>query len=72
MRRLPYFMGAILTLLWIAPTTLHAQQTTGTIRGRITDNATQQGLPGVTAVNPLRFDYRNVRRPLWPLAPAES
>lgn len=23
--------------------------------------------PGVTAVNPLRFDYRHVRRPLWPL-----
>jgi microcystin degradation protein MlrC len=23
--------------------------------------------PGVTAVNPLRFDYRRVRRPLWPL-----
>jgi microcystin degradation protein MlrC len=23
--------------------------------------------PGVTAVNPLRFEYRRVRRPLWPL-----
>jgi microcystin degradation protein MlrC len=23
--------------------------------------------PGVTAVNPLRFEYRHVRRPLWPL-----
>ena len=25
--------------------------------------------PGVTAVNPLRFGYQNVRRPLWPLDP---
>lgn len=24
--------------------------------------------PGVTAVNPLRFDYHHLRRPLWPLA----
>ena len=48
MRRLPYFMGAILTMLWIGPNILQAQQTTGTIRGRITDNATQQGLQGVT------------------------
>lgn len=23
--------------------------------------------PGITAVNPLRFEYRRVRRPLWPL-----
>ncbi len=47
MRRLPYFLGAILLILGIAPTA-YAQQTTGTIRGRITDNATQQGLSGVT------------------------
>ena len=48
MRRLPYVMGAILVLLGIAPTALHTQQPTGTIRGRITDNANQQGLSGVT------------------------
>jgi iron complex outermembrane receptor protein len=40
-------MGAILVLLGIAPTALHTQQPTGTIRGRVTDNATQQGLSGV-------------------------
>jgi iron complex outermembrane receptor protein len=34
-------------ILGIAPTA-HAQQPTGTIRGRITDYATQQGLSGVT------------------------
>src|SRR5437899_2071979 len=48
MRRLPYCMGAILTMLWIGPNMVQAQQTTGTIRGRVTDNATQQGLQGVT------------------------
>ncbi|HWC73477.1 MAG TPA: SusC/RagA family TonB-linked outer membrane protein [Gemmatimonadales bacterium] len=48
MRRLTYFMGAVLTMLWIGTNTLHAQQTTGTVRGRVTDNATQQGLSGVT------------------------
>src|SRR5262245_27012323 len=48
MRRLPYFMGAILLMLGIAPTALHTQQQTGTIRGRVTDNATQEGLSGVT------------------------
>jgi TonB-dependent starch-binding outer membrane protein SusC len=48
MRRLPYVMGAVMVLLGIAPTALHTQQPTGTIRGRITDNATQQGLSGVT------------------------
>ncbi|HEV2671772.1 MAG TPA: carboxypeptidase-like regulatory domain-containing protein, partial [Gemmatimonadales bacterium] len=47
MRPLLYCMGAIL-MLWIDPNTLQAQQTTGTIRVRITDNATQQGLQGVT------------------------
>jgi iron complex outermembrane receptor protein len=47
MRRLPFYLGAILLMLGIAPIT-YAQQPTGTIRGRITDNATQQGLSGVT------------------------
>jgi len=28
--------------------------------------------PGVTAVNPLRFQYRRVRRPLWPMDAGES
>jgi TonB-dependent starch-binding outer membrane protein SusC len=48
MRRLTYFTGALLLMLGIAPTALHTQQQTGTIRGRVTDNATQQGLSGVT------------------------
>jgi TonB-linked SusC/RagA family outer membrane protein len=47
MRRFRYFLGAILMMLGIASPTF-AQQSTGTIRGRITDNASQQGLPGVT------------------------
>lgn len=33
------------------------------IAGRIIEVDT----PGVTAVNPLRFEYRHARRPLWPL-----
>lgn len=33
------------------------------IAGEIVESDT----PGVTAVNPLRFTYRRVRRPLWPL-----
>jgi microcystin degradation protein MlrC len=28
--------------------------------------------PGVTAVNPLRFEYRHARRPLWPLPPEKA
>jgi len=47
MRRLMSYLGAILLMCGIAPAT-YAQQPTGTIRGRITDNATQQGLPGVS------------------------
>jgi len=35
------------------------------IAGRIIEVDT----PGLTAVNPARFDYRHVRRPLWPLDP---
>lgn len=40
MRRLRFFVGALLILVWSPP--LHAQD--GTIRGRVTDSATQQPL----------------------------
>lgn len=40
MRRLRFFVGALLVLVWSPP--LHAQD--GTIRGRVTDSATQQPL----------------------------
>jgi len=46
MRRIDYLMCALLALSWAAPLT--AQQPTGTIRGRVTDNATQEGISGVT------------------------
>src|SRR5690349_8122300 len=46
MRRLRFLVGALPALLWIAP--LHAQQPTGTIRGRVTDAASQQPLAGAT------------------------
>lgn len=46
MTRLRCIVGALPAVLWIAP--LHAQQTTGTIRGRITDAASQQPLAGAT------------------------
>src|SRR6266550_7838135 len=45
MRRVHYAMCALLALSWTAP--LVAQQPTGTIRGRITDNSTQQPIAGV-------------------------
>jgi iron complex outermembrane receptor protein len=45
MRRIHYLMCALLALTWTAP--LLAQQPTGTIRGRITDNSTQQPIIGV-------------------------
>src|SRR6266550_2705377 len=45
MRRVHYAMCALLALTWTAP--LVAQQPTGTIRGRITDNSTQQPIVGV-------------------------
>src|SRR5438876_8048979 len=48
MPRFHHFMCALLTLSWTAP--LAAQQPTGTIRGRITDNSTQQPLAGVTII----------------------
>jgi len=48
MRRLHYFMGALVALCCIAPHPLHAQQPTSTIRGRVTDNTTQQPISGAT------------------------
>src|SRR5207247_6030627 len=45
MRRIHCLMCALLALAWTAP--LPAQQPTGTIRGRITDNSTQQPIAGV-------------------------
>ncbi|PYO90596.1 MAG: SusC/RagA family TonB-linked outer membrane protein [Gemmatimonadetes bacterium] len=48
MPRFHHFMCALLTLSWTAP--LAAQQPTGTIRGRITDNSTQQPIAGVTII----------------------
>src|SRR6184192_4370175 len=46
MKRLRYVSGALLTVLEMAP--LGAQQPTGTIRGRVSDAATQQPLSAVT------------------------
>ena len=46
MRPLRYILAALLAVLWTAP--LGAQEPTGTIRGRVTDDATQQPLSGVT------------------------
>ena len=46
MHRSHYPMCALLALTWTAA--LAAQQPTGTIRGRITDNTTQQPIAGVT------------------------
>ena len=46
MRRIHYLTCALLALTWTAP--LVAQQTTGTIRGRVTDNTTQQPIVGAT------------------------
>jgi TonB-linked SusC/RagA family outer membrane protein len=46
MRQVRYISGALLTVLWMAP--LGAQQPTGSVRGRVTDAATQQPLPTVT------------------------
>ncbi len=41
-----YGVGLILAAVWIAP--LRAQETTGTIRGRVTDRSSQLPLRGAT------------------------
>jgi TonB-linked SusC/RagA family outer membrane protein len=46
MKRLRFIGGALLGVLWIVP--LRAQEPTGTIRGTVTDTASQQPLGGVT------------------------
>ncbi|MEK6768692.1 MAG: SusC/RagA family TonB-linked outer membrane protein, partial [Gemmatimonadota bacterium] len=46
MRRPRFIFGALLAVLWATP--LRAQQPTGTIRGRVIDDATQQPLSAVT------------------------
>ncbi len=46
MRRIHYLICALLALTWTAP--LVAQQSTGTIRGRITDNTSQHPIAGAT------------------------
>ncbi len=46
MRRAECVIGVLLAVLGVAP--LGAQQLTGTVRGRVTDNATQQPISAVT------------------------
>src|SRR2546421_5448242 len=46
MRRAGCVIGGLLGVLWVAP--LGAQQVTGTVRGRVTNAATQQPLAGVS------------------------
>src|SRR3989440_11965286 len=46
MRRAECVIGALLAVLWSAP--LGAQQPTGTVRGHVTNAATQQSLAGVS------------------------
>src|SRR5882762_9553883 len=46
MRGLRYSIGLLLAAVWIAP--LRAQEPTGTIRGRVTDEASQLPLRGAT------------------------
>jgi TonB-dependent starch-binding outer membrane protein SusC len=45
MKRVRFVVGALLVGFWSVP--LAAQASTGTVRGRVTDQATQQALPGV-------------------------
>ena len=66
MKRVRCLLGAILAVLWAVP--LGAQQPTGTIRGRISDAATQQPLTGVFATRaPHRPTRPATQKPL-PLA----
>ncbi len=46
MRRVKFIFGALLAVLWMAP--LRAQEPTGTVRGRVTDDATQAPLAGAS------------------------
>ncbi len=46
MKRIRFITGVLMALLWVAP--LRAQQGTGTIRGRVTDDASHQPLASVT------------------------
>src|SRR2546423_12231698 len=46
MRRAECVKGALLAVLWVAP--LGAQQPTGTIRGRVSDDATHQPLSAIS------------------------
>src|SRR5436309_2810528 len=46
MKRAECVIGALMAVLWLVP--LGAQQPTGTIRGHVTDGATQQPVSGVT------------------------
>jgi len=46
MRGLRYSIGLLLAAVWITP--LRAQEATGTIRGRVTDEASHQPLQGAT------------------------
>ena len=48
MRRFHYLMCALLALAWTAPLALAAQQPTTTVRGRITDQSTQQPISGAS------------------------
>jgi TonB-linked SusC/RagA family outer membrane protein len=48
MRRICYSLGVLLGALWIMP--LHAQEPTGTIRGRVSDTTSQQPIRGATVI----------------------
>ncbi len=52
MRRARCGIGALLGVLWVAP--LGAQQAQGTVRGRVSDDATHQPLSGVTVALGIR------------------
>jgi TonB-linked SusC/RagA family outer membrane protein len=52
MRRAWSIIGALLAVLWVVP--LHAQESTGTVRGRVTEDATQRPLSGATVTIGIR------------------